>query len=69
MIDGDHKYPVKITVKDTQAPDFIMAPLKRVVAVGSTEEEVLKAYKAEDKDEVNLSLKEIMISKLLDPIQ
>ncbi|OLU37657.1 hypothetical protein [Ileibacterium valens] len=57
LIDGDHKYPVKITVRDTQAPDFIMAPLKRVVAVGSTEEEVLKAYKAEDKDEVNLSLK------------
>lgn len=49
-------YNVTIEVKDTTAPKFIIAPARRTVAAGSTEEEVLKAYKAEDKDEADLSL-------------
>lgn len=56
LVDGNSKYPIKLTVKDTKAPDFIMAPARRVVASGSTEEDVLRTYRAEDKDEVSLSL-------------
>ncbi len=56
LVDGNSKYPIKLTVKDTTAPDFIMAPARRVVASGSTEEDVLRTYRAEDKDEVSLSL-------------
>lgn len=50
------KYPVSIIVEDTTAPSFMFAPANRVVAKGASEDDVLKGYRATDKDSVKLKL-------------
>lgn len=56
LVDGNKKYPIKLVVEDTTAPNFIMVPSRRVVAAGATDQDVLKVFKAEDKDKADLSL-------------
>lgn len=50
------EYPVTLTVKDTQMPEFISPAAVITVPVGSKDFDVNKVYRTSDKDSVTLSV-------------